>query len=61
MNTYAIVSNGVVVNIIVWDGDNSNWQPPSGSQAIPVPADIQMGMGSTYSDGVFSAAPAPIF
>lgn len=61
MNTYAIVSNGVVTNIILWDGNTKNWQPPTGSQAIQVSAESVMGIGSTYSNGIFSAPPAHLY
>lgn len=55
---YALVKDGVVVNIVVWDGSDS-WEPPSGTSAVAVtdqtgPAYI----GGTYSGGAFTAPPA---
>lgn len=48
---YAIVrdADSTVVNIVMWDGDTTKWQPPAGhtarlatsSDAIPVPVDQQ--------------------
>lgn len=31
---YAIVENGVVVNVVAWDGDESKWKPAEGQLAI---------------------------
>jgi hypothetical protein len=28
---YLIIENNVVTNIILWNGDNTTWQPPVGS------------------------------
>ncbi|SEK02602.1 hypothetical protein [Paraburkholderia tropica] len=55
---YAIVENGLVVNTVEWDGVSS-WQPPSGSAAVQVPTGTYVGIGSTYSNGVFGAPPQP--
>ncbi len=53
---YAIVENGVVVNMVVWDGNTETWQPPTGTTAVEItdatgPAYI----GGTYSSGIFTA------
>jgi len=53
-NVYAVVENGVVVNMVVWDGV-AQWQPPEGSQAIPVPEGTFVDIGWLYSNGAFSA------
>ncbi|WP_157639445.1 hypothetical protein [Burkholderia ubonensis] len=55
---YAIVQNGIVVNMIEWDGVTS-WSPPIGMIAVQVPTNAYVGIGSTYSNGVFGAPPAP--
>jgi len=36
MARYAMVEDisGIVVNVIEWDGDTSNWQPPAGYTMI---------------------------
>lgn len=56
---YAIVKDGLVVNIVVWDGDSSAWQPPEDSTAIEV-TDQTGGayVGCAYTDGRF-VAPIP--
>jgi hypothetical protein len=57
LQTYAVVAGGVVVNTILWDGI-SDWAPPEGSQAVVIPTGTYAGIGSTYTDGVFSAPAA---
>lgn len=27
---WAMIENGVVVNVVAWDGNTSRWQPPEG-------------------------------
>lgn len=54
---YAIVANGVVVNIIVWDGDTSTWQPPQGSTAVAIPDGTFVNIGYLYDGTSFSAPP----
>lgn len=56
VNSYAIVENGVVVNVILWGGDNTTWQPPKGSTAIEItditgPANI----ADTYDGSTFAS------
>lgn len=40
-STYAIVENGLVVNIVVWDG-NSQWSPELGN-ALPCHSPVSIG------------------
>ncbi|QNB10899.1 hypothetical protein G5S35_04470 [Paraburkholderia tropica] len=54
---YALVKDGIVVNIVVWDG-SASWSPPEDTTAVEVteqsgPAYI----GGTYSNGLFSTPP----
>lgn len=58
MAMYAVLDDGKVVNIVDWDGE-SDWQPPTGTQAILVPTGIDAGIGSTYDGTTFSQPPAP--
>ncbi len=56
---YAIVQDGMVINVVVWDG-KTEWQPPAGTTAIEVteqtgPAYIGFG----YIDGHFATPPQP--
>lgn len=38
ISRYALVDNltQIVVNVCVWDGDASTWQPPSGTTAVEI-------------------------
>lgn len=47
INTYAIVENGAVINVVLWDGQ-SGWQPPAGSTANLLPIGAQVGVGYTF-------------
>ena len=31
---YLIIESNVVTNVVVWNGDTSNWTPPTGSLAL---------------------------
>lgn len=32
--TYVIIRDGIVENVVEWDGDPAIWQPPEGAQAV---------------------------
>lgn len=36
VGVYALVSDGVVMNTIIWDGDGEGWSPPPGQVPIRV-------------------------
>ncbi|MFW5401370.1 tail fiber assembly protein [Yersinia sp. 1252 StPb PI] len=55
MNKYAVVLNGVVINIVVWDGV-TEWQPNEGEAIV---ATDEIGIGWYYADGTFTAPPEP--
>jgi hypothetical protein len=55
---YAIVENGVVTNVVDWDGITP-WVPPAGSTAVIIPDGSYAGIGSSYSNGVFGEPPQP--
>ncbi len=56
VNTYAVVTAGVVTNVVLWDGV-SEWAPPAGSTANLLPAASQVGINYTF-DGTNYTAPA---
>ncbi len=57
---YAIIEGGIVVNIVVWDGNTSEWQPPEGSTAIEVTDDTGVAyLGGSYVDGKFNQPSTP--
>lgn len=62
--TYAVIENGIVVNVIIWDGkaamgwggDQSLIQiaQSGGGATAPIP-----GIGWSYANGVFTPPPSP--
>jgi len=59
MQTYALVQNGVVSNVVMWDGD-ADWTPDAGATPVLVTAATGTpGIGYTYANGVFTAPAAP--
>jgi len=57
INRYTIVTNGVVENVVLWDGV-SDWAPPAGSTANLLPDASPVAIGYTL-DGTNYAEPAP--
>ncbi|PRE27517.1 hypothetical protein [Burkholderia multivorans] len=54
MSIFAIVESGIVTNVVVWDGDESTWQPPTGATAIQMHEDDHFGIGWKYDGASFS-------
>jgi hypothetical protein len=54
-NRYAIVENGVVTNVILWDGE-AEWSPESGT-ANPLPDGSPVAPGYTF-DGTKYTEPS---
>lgn len=57
MKNFAIINNGIVENIIVWD--TSNAYDPIG-QAIEIPEGTMVNIGFLYQDGQFIDPNPPI-
>lgn len=55
INQYAVVENGVVINVILWDGTPSSWTPPDGTAVEPIPSGIQAGIGYSFNGSEFVA------
>lgn len=55
MSNYAVVENGSVINVVVWDGQ-SEWTPAAG---VAISANENVGIGWSYSDGAFTAPVIP--
>lgn len=51
-SVYALVEDGIVINTIIWDGDSSSWQPPSGQVTVPVSDDEQVVSIGWLYDGI---------
>ncbi|EFE7590223.1 TPA: tail fiber assembly protein [Escherichia coli] len=57
--SYAVIENGMVVNVIAWNGE-AEFTVPDNQQLIDI-SDISEhpGIGWAYSDGGFTAPPTP--
>ena len=53
---FAIIDDGVVTNVVLWD-ETTDWTPPEGTTTVLVPDDSMVGIGWTYTDGIFNAPP----
>ncbi len=51
VNRWAMVQNGIVINIVNWDGDVNKWSPPENTQMVIASEDT--GIGWSYQDGEF--------
>lgn len=47
---YALVADGIVVNVILWDGQ-SEYTPPGGAQTVPYASGCVIGGTYTEQDG----------
>jgi hypothetical protein len=56
---YALIENGIVVNVIVWDGDTSTWAPPAEFSALAIPAESIATIGWLCDGTNFTAPPPP--
>lgn len=54
-NSYAVVINGIVDNIVVWDGE-SDWKPSEG-EVVPISGSVSIGW--SYENGKFTPPPEP--
>lgn len=59
MANYAIVENGVVVNIVIWDGV-AEWSPNTGQTAVEIKDGDEVGIGYSFIDGEFVAPVLPV-
>ncbi len=57
-NVYAVVENGTVTNVIVWDGDQETWAPPEGCTVQLLAEGETAGPGWTW-DGEAFTSPSP--
>ncbi|MFZ4761268.1 MAG: hypothetical protein ACOYK8_00430 [Alphaproteobacteria bacterium] len=53
---YAIFDDaGLVMNVVLWNGDNAIWQPPQGCSALELSDNDFVGIGFSYINGQFIA------
>ena len=48
---YLIIENNVVTNVVVWNGDTTQWVPPQGSIALVQATTPAMIWTEVYTDG----------
>ena len=59
MKKFAIVKNGSVINIILWDGIDISFAEDIDGELIAIPEDIQVGIGWSYDGEKFTSPPEP--
>ncbi|EFC1550357.1 MULTISPECIES: hypothetical protein [Enterobacteriaceae] len=55
-SVYAVVDAGVVINMVIWDGE-SDWKPDSG---VAILANGLAGIGWAYNNGDFIPPETPM-
>lgn len=58
-NNYAVLKNNIVVNIIVIDGDGSDYEVSDGESLVKMEDKQFVSIGSVYSGGQFSVPDEP--
>ncbi|WP_430230446.1 hypothetical protein [Paraburkholderia tropica] len=53
---FAVVENGTVSNVILWDGEDA-WTPPDGTQTVQLADTDIAGPGFSYDGSAFIAPP----
>lgn len=50
---YAIIKDGYVINVVIWDGGN-DWSPPEGAVASAINDGDFVDTGYIYRNGAFA-------
>jgi hypothetical protein len=53
ISKYAVIENGIVVNVVVWDGE-SDWSAPTGCSLNQLPTDSPVGVGYAFDGTNFT-------
>ncbi|MBN6728805.1 hypothetical protein [Burkholderia multivorans] len=57
-NLYAIIENGKVTNVIVWDGNmdvkTGGWVPPTGAAVVQIQEQPGIGWGAIENNGAWT-------
>lgn len=51
---YALVKDGIVVNLVEWNGNLDTWQPPEDTLPVEISGEVNVGIGYTYDGEVFN-------
>ena len=60
---YALIKNGIVTDMVLWDGNTDTWKPPVGTLTLAEDQAPGITAGWTYLNGIASApvvVPAPV-
>ena len=61
VSRWAIIRDGVVENVCLWDGDTSKWKPEAGRDAVPAPDHVGIGWaydGQDWAEPVVEEVPS---
>jgi hypothetical protein len=53
ISKYAVIDNGIVVNVVIWDGE-SDWSSPVGCSIKQLPPDSPVGVGYAFDGSNFA-------
>jgi len=56
ISRYAVVENGTVSNVVLWDGE-TDWAPPIGAASVALADTDAISIGWTYDGKQFAAPP----
>lgn len=59
VNRYALVCDGAVTNVVLWDGE-SEWAIPDGCELVALTDDQLVNPGDTYDGQSFTANPTTV-
>lgn len=59
MEKFAVIKNGLVVNIILWDGEDTNFAKDVDGELSVIPKDSQISIGWNFDGTNFTAPPEP--
>lgn len=59
MKEFAVVKDGLVVNIILWDGEDTSFAKDIDGELIAIPEDSQINIEWSYDGKEFTSPPEP--
>ncbi|HCR3065249.1 tail fiber assembly protein [Escherichia coli] len=59
MKEFAVIKDSLVVNIILWDGEDSDFAKDINGALIAIPEDSHIGIGWSYDGDKFTPPPEP--
>lgn len=60
VNRWAMIQNGTVINVCLWDGEVTTWQPPAGVEMQLAPDHVAIGWKWDGSNWLEPLPPEPI-